>query len=248
MDINQTQPINNQNAEKVFSSRKANILPTLVILVLFFSIPALLLLIATHFSNPIVIIFALPSVWFFAIFFDWLTKTVPKQIIRLDDNGLEIECDEAVERIPWSGIKGIKFYSFGGGLTILMWKFAKYLGFFRLETSQKEIDLPPSIGNLDELLIGIVKNAHLKKKFPTFERSVIGGSLAIQRGWGNYPYWVREEGSVQNNVDFNTTVGGLSKSGIQLFFVLLLGGIFIFFLTGLLLNNKTFWGIIWGIK
>jgi len=221
---------------QIFESHKKNLLPSFLIWAIFFSIPLCLLLVATK-LDPLVIIFVIPGFSFFYVILRWLSVAVPKITIRADENGLTVEKENQALSVPWNEINGIKFFSSGGGLTILVGKFAKFLGFYQLETKQGNIDLPSTLDNLDILLKLIIEKGRLKKSFPTLERSFRGGVFETQMGWGNYPFWRREENYIPNEEDLNTNVGGISKSGILLFIVLLIAVVLIFIVFQLLFRK-----------
>lgn len=212
---------------QTFESKKRNLLPTLLIWAIFFSIPIGMLLVVTKFS-PLVFLLVIPGFWFFFVIFRWLSVSIPKTKISVDESGLIMERNNQTVSVSWRDINQMKFFSSGGEVTILAGKFAKYLGFYRLETNKGNIDLSPTLDNLETLLKLIIEKGNLRKYSPTLERSIRGGSLVTQMGWGNYPFWQKEENYVPNDKDLDTAVGGISKSGIQLFFILAIAVIVLF--------------------
>lgn len=91
--------------------------------------------------------------------------------------------------------------------------------------------------NLDHLLQIIIKNANLKRNEAGFTRSIRGGTFTFQWGWGNFPYWTKEDRYVVNQADLNTSVGGLSEIaiGVLIGLVILL---FLFVFVTLYLQDK----------
>lgn len=221
---------------RTFKTSKLNLFPSLIIWGIFYGI--LLALGSKVGVLGVLIVLGTVATWLPYIVSGWLLKSLKKMEIKEVDTGLEISHDNSIVKINWDQIKLIKFFSVGKTLTVVAGPWGKYLGFFRLETDNKKIDLPPSIGHLNDLLKLIIQKARLKKYSPTFEGSLLGGLFHFQRDVGNYPGWVKEEGYTPTQVDLNVNIGGLSKSAIQLFFVLLLGFIFVFFFLKIYIDNN----------
>ena len=212
--------------DETFESKKKNILPTFLILAVFFAVPFGLLLAATNFQ-PLVIIFVVPS---FLIFYIYARKLfVPSKIkVRAEEIGLTVYVNNQTVNIAWDEINGIKFFSRGAGVTILPGKLARYWGFYQLETGKGKIDLPATLENMETLLRIIIKKCSLKKHYPTFKESLLRDPLASRMSAADYPFWKREGGYAVQEADLNINVGGLSGSAVQLFIVLSIVSVIVF--------------------
>ncbi len=224
---------------KTFSTRKQNLLPTFIIWATFYSLLIFLLFGLANSSTLGIFILIIPSIWIFYVVLNWFLKSVVELEIIINENGLEVRgVNGESQKITWNDIQGLNFYSTGGGLTIIVGPLSKYLGYYGLDTNKGLIDLPPSLNNLDFLLKLVIEKAHLKKYSPTFEQSWKVGGIMPQLGPGQFAQWRKENNYQPSEQDLNTNAAGISKSAIQLFFVLVLGVIFVFFLLKFLKDNN----------
>lgn len=132
------------------------------------------------------------------------------------------------QTVLWDNVKGLVFKTlFGGSGFIVPKKIEKFLGYFVLNTADKNYSIPCFISNQDDLLKIIVKNAHLKKIAPTIEKSFKYGATIFHRGQGSFYGWERRIDYIPTEEDFVFKVS-YTKDFFSLFFVLLFGFALVF--------------------
>jgi len=172
------------------------------------------------------------SFWLYFFLFRMLTAGREiKRIIVLDEGlRLDLKKKKSIE-IKFSEIQKIDCYSATGAINLFWGNLSKYVGYYRLITAKGKFIIPLSLSKKKELLKIIILRSNLRKKAPSFKRSLFGDAFVWQGMRGALFYWEKEEGYVPNKKDLSIAMGRFSKSGLFAGLIILL---FVIIFTALL--------------